>query len=82
MSTMATPRERTEEIERQTLAPRATLAEGSKGRDRDEPHRGHRAQPAPCRDDQAQDVGPAESPRRLRVARFGVVDGVEGDGAQ
>jgi dGTPase len=37
MTTMVTPRERTEEIERLTLAPRATLAEGSKGRERDEP---------------------------------------------
>ena len=37
MTAMATPRERTEEIERQTLAPRATLADGSKGRERDEP---------------------------------------------
>jgi len=32
----ATPRERTEEIERQTLAPHATLAVESKGRERDE----------------------------------------------
>jgi dGTPase len=32
-----TPRERTEEIERATLAPHATLASASKGRDRDEP---------------------------------------------
>ena len=32
----ATPRERTEEIERQTLAPHATLAAESKGRERDE----------------------------------------------
>ena len=32
----ATPRERTEEIERQTLAPYATLAAESKGRERDE----------------------------------------------
>jgi dGTPase len=35
---MATPRERTEEIERQTLAPYATLAAESKGRERDEEH--------------------------------------------
>ncbi len=34
----ATPRERTEEIERQTLAPYATLAAESKGRERDEEH--------------------------------------------
>ena len=34
---MPTPRERTEEIERQTLAPAARLAEASKGRERDEP---------------------------------------------
>jgi dGTPase len=33
-----TPRERTEEIERATLAPHATLASDSKGRERDEPH--------------------------------------------
>ncbi|HET7869375.1 MAG TPA: deoxyguanosinetriphosphate triphosphohydrolase [Actinomycetota bacterium] len=33
-----TPRERTEEIERQTLAPYATLAAESKGRERDEQH--------------------------------------------
>jgi dGTPase len=32
-----TPRERTEEIERDTLAPHATLASASKGRERDEP---------------------------------------------
>ena len=32
----ATPRERTEEIERQTLAPHATLAAETKGRERDE----------------------------------------------
>jgi dGTPase len=37
MMTMPTPRERTEEIERQTLSPAATLAEESKGRERDEP---------------------------------------------
>ena len=35
---MATPRERTEEIERQVLSPRAQLAAESKGRERDEPH--------------------------------------------
>lgn len=36
---MPDPRERTEEIERETLSPRATLAEGSKGRERPEgPH--------------------------------------------
>ncbi|HZD18816.1 MAG TPA: deoxyguanosinetriphosphate triphosphohydrolase [Actinomycetota bacterium] len=34
---MATPRERTEEIERSTLSPHATLASSSKGRERDEP---------------------------------------------
>jgi dGTPase len=33
----ATPRERTEEIERQTLSAHATLAEASKGREREEP---------------------------------------------
>jgi len=33
---MATPRERTEEIEGQTLSPRATLAAASKGREREE----------------------------------------------
>ena len=33
---MTTPRERTEEIEQQTLAPHATLARDSKGRERDE----------------------------------------------
>jgi dGTPase len=33
---MPTPRERTEEIERDTLSPAATLAGGSKGRERDE----------------------------------------------
>jgi dGTPase len=36
MGRMTTPRERTEEIERQTLAPYATLAGQSKGRERDE----------------------------------------------
>ncbi len=34
---MTTPRERTEDIERDTLSPRATLADSSKGRERDEP---------------------------------------------
>ncbi|MBI3649160.1 MAG: deoxyguanosinetriphosphate triphosphohydrolase [Actinobacteria bacterium] len=34
---MPTPRERTEEIEEQTLSPRAVLAAGSKGREREEP---------------------------------------------
>ena len=34
---MTTPRERTEQIERDTLSPRATLASASKGRERDEP---------------------------------------------
>ncbi|MGZ5300116.1 MAG: deoxyguanosinetriphosphate triphosphohydrolase [Actinomycetota bacterium] len=34
---MSTPRERTEEIERDTLSPAATLAGESKGRERDEP---------------------------------------------
>ena len=34
---MPAPRERTEEIERQTLSPRATLAALTKGRERDEP---------------------------------------------
>lgn len=34
---MVTPRERTEEIERDTLSPRATLASNTKGRERDEP---------------------------------------------
>jgi dGTPase len=38
MTTVATPRERTEEIERQVLSPRAQLAAESKGRERDEPH--------------------------------------------
>jgi dGTPase len=37
MMTMPTPRERTQEIERDTLSPAATLAEESKGRERDEP---------------------------------------------
>ena len=35
---MSTPRERTEEIERDTLSPYATLASASKGREREEPH--------------------------------------------
>jgi dGTPase len=34
---VVTPRERTEEIERDTLSPRATLASTTKGRERDEP---------------------------------------------
>ena len=34
---MPTPRERTEEIERETLSPYATLVSASKGRERDEP---------------------------------------------
>ena len=34
---MPTPRERTQEIERETLSPHATLASASKGRERDEP---------------------------------------------
>jgi dGTPase len=38
VTALTTPRERTEEIERQTLAPHATLAEESKGRERDEEH--------------------------------------------
>jgi dGTPase len=37
MMTMTTPRERTQEIERDTLSSSATLAEESKGRERDEP---------------------------------------------
>jgi dGTPase len=37
MATMPTPRERTEEIERDTLTPAATLAAESKGRERVEP---------------------------------------------
>jgi dGTPase len=36
VTALITPRERTEEIERQTLAPHATLAAESKGRERDE----------------------------------------------
>jgi dGTPase len=39
---MPTPRERTEEIERQTLSPFATLVIDSKGRERDEPSDGLR----------------------------------------
>ena len=39
---MLTPRERTEEIERDTLSPHATLASASKGRERDEPPDGLR----------------------------------------
>jgi dGTPase len=38
VTALITPRERTEEIERQTLAPHATMAEESKGRERDEEH--------------------------------------------
>ena len=37
MATMTTPRERTEQIERQTLSPRASFADATKGRERDEP---------------------------------------------
>jgi dGTPase len=37
MGMMPTPRERTEQIERDTLSPRATLASASKGRERAEP---------------------------------------------
>jgi dGTPase len=37
MACVSTPRERTEEIERDTLSPRATLASASKGREREEP---------------------------------------------
>ena len=37
MGSMPTPRERTEEIERETLSSRACLASGSKGRERQEP---------------------------------------------
>ena len=37
MATMTTPRERTEEIERQVLSERAQLASATKGRERDEP---------------------------------------------
>ncbi|HSJ51167.1 MAG TPA: deoxyguanosinetriphosphate triphosphohydrolase, partial [Actinomycetota bacterium] len=35
---MTTARERTEQIERETLSPHATLSSASKGRERDEPH--------------------------------------------
>jgi hypothetical protein len=38
MAAMTTPRERTEEIERQVLSERAQLASATKGRERDEPH--------------------------------------------
>jgi dGTPase len=34
---MVTPRERTEQIERETLSPRASFADATKGRERDEP---------------------------------------------
>src|SRR5512141_1632703 len=37
MAAVITPRERTEQIERETLAPHATLASAGKGRERDEP---------------------------------------------
>jgi len=37
MAVVVTPRERTEQIERDTLAPHASLASASKGRERDEP---------------------------------------------
>src|SRR5512134_1862834 len=37
MPGVTTPRERTEQIERETLAPTATLASASKGREQDEP---------------------------------------------
>jgi dGTPase len=37
MAAVTTPRERTEQIERETLAPHATLASAGKGRERDEP---------------------------------------------
>jgi dGTPase len=37
MATMTTPRERTEQIERETLSPRASFADATKGRERDEP---------------------------------------------
>ncbi len=42
MFLMPTPRERTEEIERAALSPRATLAAESKGREREEPQDGLR----------------------------------------
>src|SRR5919201_317005 len=38
MGAVTTPRERTEEIERQVLSDRASLASETKGRDREEPH--------------------------------------------
>ncbi len=38
MSAEPTPRERTEQLEREVLSPRAVLAADSKGRDREEPH--------------------------------------------
>jgi dGTPase len=38
VSAASTPRERTEQLEREVLSPRAVLAAGTKGRDRDEPH--------------------------------------------
>ena len=37
MATMTTPRERTEEIERQVLSERAQLASATKGREASEP---------------------------------------------
>ena len=37
MAAVTSPRERTEQIERETLAPHATLASAGKGRKRDEP---------------------------------------------
>jgi dGTPase len=37
MAAVTTPRERTEQIERETLAPHATLSSAGKGRERDEP---------------------------------------------
>ena len=62
MLTMATPRERTEEIERQTLSPRASFADASKGRDREEP-------PDPLRTCYQRDrdrIGHAKAFRRLK----------------
>jgi dGTPase len=38
VSSVPTPRERTEQLEREVLSPRAVLADETKGRDRDEPH--------------------------------------------
>jgi dGTPase len=38
VSAASTPRERTEQLEREVLSPRAVLAADTKGRDRDEPH--------------------------------------------